>query len=135
MSTLKADAVQSLSGSGTNVTIGNTSTYVSDAGGVTQNTVQGVLKAWTVDSSSSAGTVGDSFNNSSFSDDGTGQTTITLTNPMNTATNWCVTQGATGAYPYRSKAESTTTHSLDTVSGSGNFSNGASNGMCSGDLA
>ena len=135
MSTLKADAVQSLSGSGTNVTIGNTSTYVSDVGGVTQNTVQGVLKAWTVDSSSSAGTVGDSFNNSSFSDDGTGQTTITLTNPMNTATNWCVTQGATGAYPYRSKAESTTTHSLDTVSGSGNFSNGASNGMCSGDLA
>jgi hypothetical protein len=135
MSTLKADAVQSLSGSGTNVTIGNTSTYVSDIGGVTQNTVQGVLKAWTVDSSSSAGTVGDSFNNSSFSDDGTGQTTITLTNPMNTATNWCVTQGATGAYPYRSKAESTTTHSLDTVSGSGNFSNGASNGMCSGDLA
>ena len=135
MSTLKANAVQSLSGSGTNVTIGNTSTYVSDAGNVTQNTVQGLLKAWTVDSSSSAGTVGDSFNNSSFSDDGTGQTTITLTNPMNTATNWCVTQGATGAYPYRSKAESTTTHSLDTVSGSGNFSNGASNGMCSGDLA
>ena len=135
MSTLKANAVQSLSGSGTNVTIGNTSTYVSDAGNVTQNTVQGLLKAWTVDSSSSAGTVGDSFNNSSFSDDGTGQTTITLTNPMNTATNWCVTQGATGAYPYRSNAESTTTHSLDTVSGSGNFSNGASNGMCSGDLA
>jgi len=135
MSTLKANAVQSLSGSGTNVTIGNTSTYVSDVGGVTQNTVQGVLKAWTVDSSSSAGTVGDSFNNSSFSDDGTGQTTITLTNPMNTATNWCVTQGATGAYPYRSKAESTTTHSLDTVDGPGNFSNGASNGMCSGDLA
>ena len=135
MSTLKANAVQSLSGSGTNVTIGNTSTHVSDAGNVTQNTVQGLLKAWTVDSSSSAGTVGDSFNNSSFSDDGTGQTTITLTNPMNTATNWCVTQGATGAYPYRSKAESTTTHSLDTVSGSGNFSNGASNGMCSGDLA
>ena len=135
MSTLKANAVQSLSGSGTNVTIGNTSTYVSDAGNVTQNTVQGLLKAWTVDSSSSAGTVGDSFNNSSFSDDGTGQTTITLTNPMNTATNWCVTQGATGAYPYRSKAESTTTHSLDTVSGAGNFTNGSSNGMCSGDLA
>ena len=136
MSTLKADAVQSLSGSGTNVTIGNTSTYVSDIGGVTQNTVQGVLKAWTVDASSSDGTVGDSFNNSSFSDDGTGQTTITLTNPMNTATNWCVTQGCCGpGYPYRSAAESSTTHNLDTVNGSGSFTNGGSNGMCSGDLA
>lgn len=135
MSTLKANAVQSLSGSGTNVTIGNTSTYVSDIGGVTQNTVQGVLKAWTVNASSSAGTVGDSFNNSSFSDDGTGQTTVTLTNPMNTATDWCVTQGAITQYPYKSNAESSTTHGLDTVSGAGNFANGSSNGMCSGDLA
>ena len=135
MSTLKANAVQSLSGSGTNVTIGNTSTHVSDAGNVTQNTVQGLLKAWTVNASSSAGTVGDSFNNSSFSDDGTGQTTVTLTNPMNTATDWCVTQGALLQYPYKSAAETSTTHSLDTVSGAGNFSNGSSNGMCSGDLA
>ena len=107
----------------------------------TTNLEQGLAKVWinvdgtAVTSDVDTAGVRDSFNNSSFSDDGTGQTTITLTNPMNTATNWCVTQGATGAYPYRSKAESTTTHSLDTVSGSGNFSNGASNGMCSGDLA
>ena len=101
----------------------------------TTNLQQGLLKAWTVNASSSAGTVGDSFNNSSFSDDGTGQTTVTLTNSMNTATDWCVTQGATLYYPYVSKAESTTTHSLDTVSGAGNFTNGSSNGMCSGDLA
>jgi len=135
MSTLKANAVQSLSGSGTNVTIGNTSTHVSDAGNVTQNTVQGLLKAWTVNASSSAGTVGDSFNNSSFSDDGTGQTTVTLTNPMNTATDWCVTQGALLQYPYKSSAETSTTLTLDTVSGAGNFANGSSNCMCSGDLA
>tara|TARA_A100001515_G_C4572130_1_gene210096 strand:- start:291 stop:680 length:390 start_codon:yes stop_codon:yes gene_type:complete len=119
----------------TGVTTAGSIDVIGEGGSTTTNLQQGVLKAWTVDSSSSAGTVGDSFNNSSFSDDGTGQTTITLTNPMNTATNWCVTQGATGAYPYRSKAESTTTHSLDTVNGAGNFSNGASNGMCSGDLA
>tara|TARA_Y100001937_G_C7017682_1_gene283915 strand:- start:265 stop:672 length:408 start_codon:yes stop_codon:yes gene_type:complete len=135
MSTLKANAVQSLSGSGTNVTIGNTSTHVSDAGNVTQNTVQGLLKAWTVDADSTAGTVGDSFNNSSFSDDGTGQTTITLTNPMNTATDWCVTQGNITAYPYKSAAETSTTHSLDVVNGAGNFTNGGSNGQVSGDLA
>jgi hypothetical protein len=119
----------------TGVTTAGSIDVTGEGGSTTTNLQQGVLKAWTVDASSSAGTVGDSFNNSSFSDDGTGQTTITLTNPMNTATNWCVTQGATGSYPYRSKAESTTTHSLDTVSGAGSFTNGASNGMCSGDLA
>ena len=119
----------------TGVTTAGSIDVTGEGGSTTTNLQQGVLKAWTVDSSSSAGTVGDSFNNSSFSDDGTGQTTITLTNPMNTATNWCVTQGATSQYPYRSKAESTTTHSLDTVSGAGSFTNGASNGMCSGDLA
>lgn len=135
MSTLKANAVQSLSGSGTNVTIGNTSTYVSDAGNVTQNTVQGVLKAWTVSASSSAATVGDSFNNSSFSDDNSGRTTITLTNPFNTATDWCVTQGVIANYPYHAYAKTASTFGLETVNYSGNFADGSSNGMCSGDLA
>ena len=101
----------------------------------TTNLQQGLLKAWTVSASSSAGTVGDSFNNSSFSDDGTGQTTITLTNPMNTATDWCITQGNITQYPYKSSAETSTTHSLDVVSGAGNFANGGSNGQVSGDLA
>ena len=113
----------------------NAVTVTGENGSTQTSLQQGLLKAWTVNASSSAGTVGDSFNNSSFSDDGTGQTTVTLTNPMNTATDWCVTQGATLYYPYVSKAESTTTHSLDTVSGAGNFTNGSSNGMCSGDLA
>tara|TARA_R100000426_G_scaffold84756_1_gene64149 strand:- start:37 stop:426 length:390 start_codon:yes stop_codon:yes gene_type:complete len=119
----------------TGVTTAGSIDVTGEGGSTTTNLQQGVLKAWTVNSSSSAGTVGDSFNNSSFSDDGTGQTTVTLTNPMNTATDWCVTQGALLQYPYKSAAETSTTHSLDTVSGAGNFSNGSSNGMCSGDLA
>jgi len=119
----------------TGVTTAGSIDVTGEGGSTTTNLQQGVLKAWTVNASSSAGTVGDSFNNSSFSDDGTGQTTITLTNPMNTATNWCITQGNITQYPYKSSAETSTTHSLDTVNGSGTFSNGSSNGMCSGDLA
>ena len=94
-----------------------------------------MAKAWTVNASSSAGTVGDSLNNSSFSDVGTGQTTITLVNPMNTATDWCVTQGATFAYPYQCAATSSTTHRLNTVGGTGSYADGSSNGQVTGDLA
>ena len=101
----------------------------------TTNLQQGLLKAWTVSASSSAGTVGDSFNNSSFSDDNSGRTTITLTNPMNTATDWCVTQGTIANYPYHGYAKTASTFGLETVNSSGNFSDGNSNGMCSGDLA
>ena len=119
----------------TGVTTAGSIAVTGEGNGTTTNLQQGLLKAWTVNASSSAGTVGDSFNNSSFSDDGTGQTTVTLTNPMNTATDWCITQGALLQYPYKSSAETSTTHSLDTVSGAGNFANGSSNGMCSGDLA
>jgi hypothetical protein len=46
-SQLNVDTIVDKAGSGgTNVKIGNTSTYVSDGGAVTQNTVQGLLKAW-----------------------------------------------------------------------------------------
>ena len=127
-SILKVDELQGIVSAG-DITV------TSEGGSVTQSLQQGLAKAWTVDASSAAGTVGDSLNNSSFSDDGTGQTTITLTNPMNTATDWCVTQGATSQYPYRSKAITSTTHSLQTVNSAGSFTDGASNGMVTGDLA
>ena len=46
-SQLNVDTIVDKAGSGgTNVKIGNTSTYVSDGGGATQNTVQGLAKAW-----------------------------------------------------------------------------------------
>ena len=107
----------------------------SEGGTVDFDARQGILKAWAVSASSSAGTIGDSFNFSSFSDDNSGRTTITLTNPMNTATDWCVTQGTIANYPYHGYAKTASTFGLETVNSSGNFADGNSNGMCSGDLA
>ena len=70
-SQLNVDTIVDKAGSGgTNVKIGNTSTHVSDGGAVTQNTVQGLCKAWgTVDDQAT----NDSFNNSSDTDVGAGQ--------------------------------------------------------------
>jgi len=110
-------------------------TITSEGGAATQSLQQGLAKAWTVDASSAAGNVGDSLNNSSFSDVATGRTEITLTNPMSASTDWCVTQGSTSNYPYNCKATTSTTHRLDTVNGSGTFSDGSSNGQVTGDLA
>ena len=46
-SQLNVDTVVDKAGSGgTNVKIGNTSTYVSDVGAVTQNTVESLVKTW-----------------------------------------------------------------------------------------
>jgi len=82
-SQLNVDTIVDKAGSGgTNVKIGNTSTYVSDGGATTQNTVQGIAKAWiNIDTS----TVRDSFNNSSITDNSVGNNTNTLANNMSTA--------------------------------------------------
>ena len=46
-SQLNVDTIVDKAGSGgTNVKVANTSTYVSDGGNVTQNTVQGLAKMW-----------------------------------------------------------------------------------------
>ena len=46
-SQLNVDTIVDKAGSGgTNVKVANTSTYVSDNGNVTQNTVQGLAKSW-----------------------------------------------------------------------------------------
>ena len=128
MSTIIADNL-------TGKTSAGSVTVTSEGGAATQSLQQGLAKAWTVNASSSAGTVGDSLNNSSFSDVGVGQTEITLTNPMSTATDWCVAQGSTSAYPYICGALTSTTHRLHTVNGTGTFSDGSSNGQVTGDLA
>tara|TARA_A100001391_G_scaffold191923_1_gene165706 strand:- start:872 stop:1297 length:426 start_codon:yes stop_codon:yes gene_type:complete len=65
VSTIKVDAVTDRSGGGTNITIGNTATYVSENSTTTQNAVQGMAKTWgTVE----AQATNDSFNNSSDTD-------------------------------------------------------------------
>ena len=110
-SQLNVDTIVDKAGSGgTNVKIGNTSTYVSDGGNVTQNTVQGLAKCWVkFDPSSLSGTgttgVGDSFNLTSMTDNGAGNHTITINNNMNsanystpTAPNADYTSGGVGVY-------------------------------------
>jgi uncharacterized protein YcsI (UPF0317 family) len=81
-SQLNVDTIVDKAGSGgTNVKIGNTSTYVSDGGAVTQNTVQGLCKAWNKTVKDGTG-IEDSFNISSLTDTATGKQFHTTTNNM-----------------------------------------------------
>jgi len=80
-SQLNVDTIVDKAGSGgTNVKVANTSTYVSEGGAVTQNTVQGLGKNW--QNHSSGTTLNDSFNQSTLTDNGTGNYTMTFTNNM-----------------------------------------------------
>ena len=87
-SQLNVDAIVDKSGNGgTNVKIGNTSTYVSDNGAVTQNTVQSLLKAYVCYTTSSTTAIhgSESFNHSSLTDNNTGSTKFTMTSAMSTS--------------------------------------------------
>ena len=88
-SQLNVDTIVDKAGSGgSNVKMANTSTYVSDGGAVTQNTVQGLIKAWwTYDQGTT--TLEDSYNIASLTDNGTGNHTGTYTNAM-AATTYAV---------------------------------------------
>ena len=78
-SQLNVDTIVDKAGSGgTNVKIGNTSTYVGDGGSGTQNTVQSLVKCWFLDSE--GGSSLDSFNVSSNTDNDTGDYTKGFTN-------------------------------------------------------
>ena len=83
-SQLNVDTIVDKAGSGgTNVKIGNTSTYVSEGGGATQNTVQGLCKVWYtlgVDA-----VLDDSFNCGSITDTAASDYTIAFTNNMGNA--------------------------------------------------
>ena len=93
-SQLNVDTIVDKAGSGgTNVKIGNTSTYVSDGGAVTQNTVQGIAKVW---SNQTTGTANDSYNSSGITDNGTGDFTVNFSNAMSNA-NYSSTLGGADA--------------------------------------
>jgi hypothetical protein len=82
-SQLNVDTIVDKAGSGgTNVKVANTSTYVSDGGNVTQNTVQSLCKFWTQTIGSGTASNNDSFNSSGLTDNGTGDYTHTFTNAM-----------------------------------------------------
>jgi len=81
-SQLNVDTIVDKAGSGgTNVKVANTSTYVSDGGAVTQNTVQGLAKSW-INYAQNGDTIKDSFNVSSVSDETTSEFKVVMTNAM-----------------------------------------------------
>ena len=92
-SQLNVDTIVDKAGSGgTNVKIGNTSTYVSDGGAVTQNAVQSLAKAWLLGGDDASLT--DSFNISAGTDNstgnGTGDYTHAFSNNMGAANAYTV---------------------------------------------
>ena len=68
----------------------NTSTYTSDGGGVTQNTIQSLGKSWVNWNGTSTVAVQDSLNHSSLTDNGTGDYTSTISSAMSN-TSYCRT--------------------------------------------
>ena len=81
-SQLNVDTIVDKAGSGgSNVKMANTSTYVSDGGAVTQNTVQGLGKVWTNVNMSSA-SINDSYNVGSITDNSAGNFTVTFSSSM-----------------------------------------------------
>jgi hypothetical protein len=118
-SQLNVDTIVDKAGSGgTNVKIGNTSTYVSDGGAVTQNTVQGIAKQWCNVVGAGTG-FNDSFNTSSLEDSGTGIIVITITNTMAnddgslTATNQYTSSSGTGSFFVNSSTRTASTHRMN----------------------
>jgi hypothetical protein len=94
-SQLNVDTIVDKAGSGgTNVKIGNTSTYVSEGGAVTQNTVQGIAKTWVNFNGTGTVAIRDMHNVSSITDNGTGDYTVNFTNAMDNANYSCVTSAA-----------------------------------------
>tara|TARA_R110002072_G_scaffold234338_1_gene391917 strand:+ start:49 stop:489 length:441 start_codon:yes stop_codon:yes gene_type:complete len=85
-SQLNVDTIVDKAGSGgSNVKMANTSTYVSDGGDVSQNTVQGLAKAWVNFNGTGTIAIRDSLNVASLTDSGTGIYVNNLTNPMSAA--------------------------------------------------
>jgi hypothetical protein len=90
-SQLNVDTIVDKAGSGgTNVKVANTSTYVSDGGAKTQNTVQSLVKLWACWVGTGTPAYQDSFNASSLTDSGTGDYAVVNTNNF-ASTNYSVT--------------------------------------------
>ena len=85
-SVLNVDTIVDKAGTGgSNVKMANTSTYVAEGGGATQNTVQGVCKSWCQWNNAGTPTASDSLNLSSITDTATGRPDLNFTNNMNNA--------------------------------------------------
>ena len=83
MSTLLADTIRKTGGTaGTDIKINNSSTYV-DGSNKSQNMVASTPKGWISMSFAASSARSDSLNNSSITDNGTGDFTFTHTNNFN----------------------------------------------------
>ena len=91
-SQLNVDTIVDKAGSGgTNVKIANPSTYLSENSTTTQNTVQGIAKSW-VNAAGDGSGINDSYNVTSQTDTGSGNTFFTLINNK-ANTNYSLTGG------------------------------------------
>ena len=136
-SQLNVDTIVDKAGSGgSNVKMANTSTYVSDGGAVTQNTVQGLAKAWLFGSSSAV--LQDSFNISTPTDHGNGDYSYTLTNPFSND-DYSLTATANSTDERRNATENGARSLAGTLavetSDAGSMDNTAHNITAHGDLA
>ena len=96
-SQLNVDTIVDKAGSGgSNVKMANTSTYVGEGGSGTQNTVQGLTKAWLKTTTASA--ISDSFNVTSINDVATGQEQVTFTSAFNNTTYAATGTSSENAY-------------------------------------
>ena len=86
-SQLNVDTIVDKAGSGgSNVKMANTSTYVAEGYGATQNTVQGLMKSWVNIDIAGTVSVNDSLNVGSITDVGAGVFNVVLSNNMNNNT-------------------------------------------------
>jgi hypothetical protein len=108
-SQLNVDTIVDKAGSGgSNVKMANTSTYVSDGGATTQNTVQGLAKQWCeFEGEQSTISLDDSFNTTSLTDNSTGNYNTNFTSNMTSVNYFAV--GDTNAYR-EVNTEKRTTH-------------------------
>ena len=140
-SQLNVDTIVDKAGSGgSNVKMANTSTYVSDGGATTQNTVQGLGKAWANTSGVGTPAIADSFNMASVTDNGTGGEIFTFTNVMsniNFSTQALADHNSQGVTVQQVPdfANTTTTSSISTVNISGSATDTDKSILIHGDLA
>ncbi len=103
-------------------------------GSVTTNLQDGMTSAWFSQMDQSGQAVdGDTLNFSSYTDSGTGRSTITVTNIM-TATDCCVI-GSSQTYDYGHYQISTSQFRYAVVNSSGTYTDGTAHGHVLGDLA
>ena len=140
-SQLNVDTIVDKAGSGgSNVKMANTSTYVSDGGAVTQNTVQGLAKAWFHIVSGAAGTIalGDSFNSSGITDGGTGTYNFNIANDMGNAVySLQISSQAAAGFPDKPQINSQAAGSFQCRQGTASAAvdSGIYNATVDGDLA